>query len=164
VVEELMISQQFEVMLTRAKPISEYMNTCSVDCRPKYEARRAEYQPKAEVLESIKKSADQFVVVAIGADWCKDCVTNIPVLELIQEATGMPIYVLGGVKTDPLNPNHQWAVPPSPPEVDTLNIKAIPTILLYTPDGTEIARIIENPQILPTLEEELLYLIENYLD
>lgn len=159
-----MISQQFEDMLTRAKSISEYMKTCSVDCRSKYEARRSEYQPKAEVLESIKKNANQFIVIVIGADWCKDCVTNIPVLELIHEATGMPIYVLGGVKSDPFNPNRQWAVPPSPPEVDTLNIKAIPTILLYALDGTEIARIIENPQILPTLEEELLYLIENYLD
>ncbi|MDO8055416.1 MAG: hypothetical protein Q6361_01005, partial [Candidatus Hermodarchaeota archaeon] len=63
-------------------------------------------------------------------------------------------------KTDPLNPNRQWAVPPSPPEVDTLGIKAIPTILLYTPAGQEIGRIIENPSMKPTLEEELLCLIE----
>lgn len=139
------------------------MHTCSEDCRPKYEARRAEYTPKSETLESIKKHASEFIVVAIGADWCKDCVANIPVLDLIHEDTGLRVYVLGGVKSDPLNPDRQWAVPPSPPEVDTLNIKAIPTILLYSPDGTEVARIVENPQILPTLEEELLYLIENYL-
>ncbi len=158
-----MNSQQFEDMLNRAKPISEYMETCSEECRPKYEARRTEYTPKPEILESIKKNADQFIIAAIGAEWCKDCVTNIPILDLIHEVTGIRIYILGGVKTDPLNPDRQWAVPPSPPEVDTLNIKAIPTILLYTMDGIEVARIIENPQILPTLEEELLYLIENYL-
>lgn len=139
------------------------MHECSDDCRPKYEARRAEYTPKPKILEAIKKNANQFIIVVIGADWCKDCVTNIPVLDLVHEATDLPVYILGGVKTDPLNSDRQWAVPPSPPEVDTLNIKAIPTILLYTPDGTEVARIIENPQILPTLEEELLYLMENYL-
>jgi len=70
------------------------------------------------------------------------------------------MYILGGVKTDPLNPDRQWAVPPSPPEMDTLNIIAIPTILVYTKDGTEIGRIIENPSIQPTLEEELLYFLE----
>jgi hypothetical protein len=155
--------QQFEDMLKRATPIEEYMHTCSEDCRPKYEARRSDYSPKQDILTLIKKNAEQFIVVAIGAEWCKDCVTNIPVLDLIHEVTGLRVYVLGGVKTDPLNPERQWAVPPSPPEVDTLGIRAIPTILLYTPEGTEIARIIENPQILPTLEEELLYLIENFV-
>ncbi|TRO54501.1 hypothetical protein E2P64_08990 [Candidatus Bathyarchaeota archaeon] len=150
-------------MLKRASHIEKYMHECSVDCKPKYEARRVEYTPKAETLEAIKQNADKFIVVAIGADWCKDCVANIPVLDLVHEATGLRVYILGGVKTDPLNPNHQWAVPPSPPEVDTLNIKAIPTILLYTSEGIEVARIIENPQFLPTLEEELLYHMENYL-
>ena len=158
-----MKTEQFEDMLQRAKSIEEYMHTCSEDCRPKYATRRSEYTPKSDTLEAIKKHASDFIVVAIGADWCKDCVANIPVLDLIHEATGIRVYILGGVKSDPLNPNRQWAVPPSPPEVDTLDIKAIPTILLYTLDGTEISRIIENPQILPTLEEELLYLIENYL-
>jgi hypothetical protein len=158
-----MNSQQFEDMLNRAKPIEEYMHTCSEDCRPKYEARRTEYAPKQEILASIKKNAEKFLVVAISADWCKDCVANIPVLDLIHEATGLQVYVLGDVKTDPLNPDRRWAVPPSPPEVDILDIRAIPTILLFTLEGTEIARIIENPQILPTLEEELLYLIENYI-
>ncbi|MFX1566493.1 MAG: thioredoxin family protein [Promethearchaeota archaeon] len=158
-----MNSKQFEDMLDRAMLIDEYMQTCSEECRPKYETRRIEYSLKSETLDTLKKVANQFIIVAIGADWCKDCVANIAVLDLIHEATGIPVYILGGVKTDPLNPNRQWAVPPSPPEVDSLKIKAIPTILLYTPDGIEIARIIENPQILPTLEEELLYLIENYL-
>ena len=156
--------EQFKDMLNRAAPIEEYMHTCSDECRPKFEARRSEYTPKPEILTSLKKHAEQFIIVTISADWCKDCVTNIPVLDLIHEATGLRVYVLGGVKTDPLNSDRQWAVPPSPPEVDILGIKAIPTILLYTLAGTEIARIIENPQILPTLEEELLYLIDNYLD
>jgi hypothetical protein len=153
----------FDDMLQRAVPIEDYMHECSDDCRPKYEARRAKYTPKPETLEAIKKNVGQFLVVAIGADWCKDCVANIPVLDIVHEATGLRVYILGGVKTDPLDPDRQWAVPPSPPEVDTLNIKAIPTILLYTPEGIEVSRIIENPQILPTLEEELLYLMENYL-
>lgn len=155
-----MNEQEFQDMLGRATSIEQYMHECSVDCRPKYEARRAEYTLNPGTLESIKAFVDQFIIVTISADWCKDCVANVPVLDLIHEATGLPVYILGGVKTDPLNPDRQWAVPPSPPEVDTLNIKAIPTILIYTKDGTEIGRIIENPSIQPTLEEELLYFFE----
>jgi len=155
-----MQTAEFQEMLNRADTIETYMHKCSIDCRSKYETRRSGYSPKPKVLESIKRLADQFLVVAIGADWCKDCIANIPVLDLIHEATGLPVYVLGGVKTAPLNPNRQWAIPPSPPEVDTLNIKAIPTILIYTLDGREIGRIIENPSMKPTLEEELLCLIE----
>ncbi len=154
---------QFENMLSRTKSVTNYIEKMSLNYRPKYLTRRAEYSPNHKVLEEIKKIADQFVIVAIGAEWCKDCVTNIPVLELIQEATGLRIYVLGGVKTDPLNPNKQWAVPPSPPEVETLKIVAVPTILIYTLQGMEIGRISENPEIKPTLEEELLYHMNRYL-
>lgn len=155
-----MNKREFQDMLNRAVPIKQYMHECSEDCRPKYSARRAEYTLKPDILESIKTFVDQFIVVAISADWCKDCVANIPVLDLIHEATGLPVYIMGGVKTDPLNPDRQWAVPPSPPEVDTLEIKAIPTILIYSKNVKEIGRIIENPSIKSSLEEELLYFME----
>lgn len=155
-----MKTTEFNEMLQRATPITSYMRECSAECRPKYDARRTSYTPRPDILDALKPYAKRYIVVTIGADWCKDCVSNLPVLDLIHEATRLPVYVLGGVKTDPLNPNRQWAVPPSPPEVDTLSIKAIPTILLYTPAGEEVGRIIENPSLKPTLEEELLYLIE----
>lgn len=155
-----MMKPEFNEMLQRATPIKSYMHECSEECRPKYEARRTTYTPRHDIIKALKPYVNDYIVVAISADWCKDCVSNIPVLDLVHEATGLPVYILGGVKTDPLNPNRQWAVPPSPPEVDRLNIKAIPTILLYNPDGQEIGRIIENPSLKPTLEEELLHLIE----
>ena len=139
-----MNEKEFQDMLNRAVPIEQYMHECSEDCKPKYNARRVEYKLKPDILESIKTLVDQFIVVTISADWCKDCIANVPVLDLVYEATGLPVYILGGVKTDPLNPDRQWAVPPSPPEVDTLNIKAIPTILIYTKNGKEIGRIIES--------------------
>ena len=158
-----MKKSEFNEMLRRATPVASYMRECSAECRPKYDARRASYIPRLDILDALKPYTKGYIVVAIGADWCKDCVSNLPVLDLIHEATGLPVYVLGGVKTDPLNPNRQWAVPPSPPEVDILNIKAIPTILLYTPAGQEIGRIIENPSLKPTLEEELLCILETQL-
>jgi hypothetical protein len=43
------------------------------------------------------------VLVVFSAQWCKDCATNIPVLALISEATGVDVRVFGGLKKDPLS-------------------------------------------------------------
>jgi len=150
---------KFEDMLGRAVPISKYLSSLSSADRPKFEERGKKYKPKREVLENLRKIAKDFIVVVIGASWCKDCVTHTPVLEIIHKLTGLQVVVLGGVKTDPLNPKRQWAVPPSPPEVNTLKITRIPTILIYSIEGKEVGRIIEHPQIKPILEEELLYIM-----
>ncbi len=150
----------FEDMLRRAVTIREYLDDIPDGDRAKYDNRSAGYIPDQEALKGLRKYSDLFIVVAIGASWCKDCVMHMPVLDLINVKTGILVMVLGGVKTDPLNPDRQWAVPPSPPEVDTLGITRIPTILVYTKDGVEVGRIIEHPKETPTLEEELLFIMD----
>lgn len=149
----------FDEMLSRAVPVQKYLSTLPETDRPKYEDRRKSYKLNREALETLRRYASRFVVVAIGASWCKDCALHMPVLGMIAKATGLRVEVLGGVKTDPLNPDRRWAVPPSPPEVNTLGISRIPTILVYTRDGREVARIIEHPSIKPTLEEELAHIL-----
>lgn len=148
-----------EDVLRRAIPIQDYLASLKAEDKRKYDQRRETYTPKKEVLDALKAQKDKFIIFVIGASWCKDCATHIPVLDLIREATGLEIQVLNGVKADPLNPNRQWAVPPSPPEVDTFCITRIPTILVLSKDGREIGRITEHPEITPTLEEELLHIM-----
>jgi thiol-disulfide isomerase/thioredoxin len=149
----------FEDMLSRAVPVQKYLSALPEADRAKYDARRKSYTPKPEALENLRCYANKFIVVAIGASWCKDCALHLPVLGIIAKATGLRVEVLGGVKTDPLNPSRRWAVPPSPPEVNSLGIVRIPTILVYTLDGKEVSRIVENPQTKPTLEEELAHIL-----
>jgi hypothetical protein len=146
-------------MLRRAIPVEKYLANLEGEKKRKYDQRRETYTVKTEVLDALKAQADRFIVIAISAIWCKDCATHIPVLDLIRAATGLQIKVLSGAKTDPLNPNRQWAVPPSPPEVESLCITRIPTILVFSKDGLEIGRITEHPEITPTLEEELLHIM-----
>ncbi len=150
----------FEDMLRRAVTVRDYLDDIPDGDRAKYDERSSSYEPKQEALKELEKYSDLFIVVAIGASWCKDCVLHMPVLWLISEETEIMVMVLGGVKTDPLNPDRQWAVPPSPPEVDTLQITRIPTILIYTKDGVEVGRIIEHPKHSPTIEEELLFIMD----
>jgi thiol-disulfide isomerase/thioredoxin len=149
----------FQKMLTRAVPVQKYLSSLPEADRSKYEDRRKSYIPKQEALEKLRRYASKFIVVAIGASWCKDCVLHLPVLGIIAEATGLRVEVFGGVKSDPLNPSRRWAVPPSPPEVITLAIDRIPTMIVYTRDGKEVSRIVEHPHIKPTLEEELLHIL-----
>jgi len=151
----------FEEMLSRAVPVQKYLSTLPEADRPKYEDRRKSYTPKQEALEKLRCYANKFIVVAISASWCKDCALHLPVLAMIAKATGLRVEVLGGVKTDPLSPSKRWAVPPSPPEVITLGITRIPTIVVYTLDGKEVSRIIEHPHIKPTLEEELAHILSS---
>jgi len=84
---------------------------------------------------------------------------NIPILALIAEELDFEIRVYGDLMTDPLNPNRRWRIPPSPPEVEEYNIEKSPTIILFDRKGNEVGRITENPEIMPTLEEELLEII-----
>jgi thiol-disulfide isomerase/thioredoxin len=110
-----------------------------------------------KTLNKLKRLANNYVVVAFSAEWCKDCAANIPILALTSEITGLEVRIFGGLKRDPLNPTRKWSIPPSPPEVEKFHVDKIPLILVFNKEGKEIGRIVENPKA--TLEEEILQII-----
>ena len=101
------------------------------------------------------------MLVVFSAQWCKDCATNIPVLALISEATGVDVRVFGGLKKDPLSHTRKGRIPPSPPEADTFRIGKIPTMIVLNRDGREIGRIVENPKLAPTLKQGICEIIKS---
>ncbi|MEM3458514.1 MAG: thioredoxin family protein [Candidatus Bathyarchaeia archaeon] len=142
----------------RTVSVNEYLNSLKEPFREKFFARKQTYKLNQEAITQLKKFADKFVVIAFSAEWCKDCAANIPVLALISEATGLEVRVFGGLMKDPLSHIRKWRIPPSPPEVETFRVDKIPLIILFSKEGKEVGKIIENPQK-PTLEEELLTVI-----
>ncbi|MHA1791104.1 MAG: TlpA family protein disulfide reductase [Promethearchaeota archaeon] len=108
----------------------------------------------------IKKNKLQLVV--FSASWCKDCQQVIPVLAKIYQETQIPIKQLGNVKVNLKKPP-QWHVPPSPPEINELDVKKIPAILILDQGNIEIARIYEQPPEGKSLEQHLLDTITNAL-
>jgi thiol-disulfide isomerase/thioredoxin len=142
----------------KTAPVKEYLDSLEQPFREKFSTRKQTYQLKLEVVSQLKKFANNYIIVAFSAEWCKDCAINIPVLALISEATGLEVRIFGGLKKDPLSQTRKWRIPPSPPEVETFKVDKIPLILLFDNDGKTIGRIIENPQE-PTLEEEVLKII-----
>jgi hypothetical protein len=142
----------------RTVSVKEYLDSLEHPFREKFLTRKQTYQLKLGAVKRLKKFANNYIAVAFSAGWCKDCATNIPVLALISEATGLEVRIFGGLKKDPLSQTRKWRIPPSPPEVETFKVDKIPLILLFDKEGEMIGRIIENPKE-PTLEEELLKII-----
>jgi hypothetical protein len=138
--------------------VKEYLDSLEQPFRDKFLTRKQTYRLKLEAVNQLKKFANNYVIVAFSAEWCKDCGVNIPVLDLLSRATGLEVRIFGGLKKDPLSHTRKWRIPPSPLEVETFNVDKIPLILVLDKEGKTIGRIIENPQEL-TLEEELLKII-----
>jgi len=120
-----------------------------------------EYKLDKKVVEKLRGYAKDYVLVAVFADWCSDAARAIPVLSLLEKETGMRVRALGGMEKPPMGSSRLWAVPPSPKEVDIFDITSSPTILVFNKSGEEVGRIKTRPRMTPTVEAEILKIIEN---
>lgn len=145
---------------TRTVSVSDYIGNLEEPFREKFLERKQTYQSNQEAISQLRASAGRYVIIAFSAGWCKDCAVNIPVLAVINETSGLEVRVFGGLKKDPLSQGHKWRIPPSPQEVETLNVEKIPLIIIADREGREIGRIVENPTHQPTLEQELCEIIK----
>jgi len=136
--------------------VNQHMESLKKPFHKKFLTRKQRYMLNKEATSQLKMLADNYVIIAFSAEWCKDCAANIPVLALISEATGLEVRIFGGLKKDPLSHTKKWRIPPSPAEVEMFNVDKIPLIILFDAEGKEIGKIVENPREKPTLEEELL--------
>ncbi len=125
-----------------------------------FDKRRTEYKLDATAVKELKKKTRDYFVVAFSAEWCPDCIKNIPVLEILAEATGLEVRVFGHIMRDAKSNTRKWAVPPSPPEVYEFNVSKIPLIVILRKDGELTGEIVENPPSGVTVEKALLDLME----
>jgi len=146
-------------MRTSSEPIEEYLAAPS-DATEAFNRRLQDYELDPSAAEKLKAHAGKAYIFAFSAEWCGDCKKNIPVLRLIQDATGIEVRVLGHIMRDANNPDERWRIPPSPPEVKTFNVVNIPHIAVLDTHGNELGAVIENPPEDKTLEEALLAILE----
>lgn len=126
-----------------------------------YQSVRESYQLNENIVEELKKYADSYTLIVVFADWCGDARKAVPVLSLLEDEAGIEIKALGGMEKPRRPSNKHWAVPPSPEEVDTFGITSSPTIIIFDEDGEEVGRIKTRPKMTPTIEEEILAIIES---
>jgi thiol-disulfide isomerase/thioredoxin len=146
---------------TRTVSANDYINSLEEPFKEKFLTRKQTYAPNPEAIKQLKAFAGKYVIIAFSATWCKDCALNVPVLALTSETAGMEVRVFGGLKKDPLDQVHKWRIPPSPQEVETLNVEKIPLIIIADAEGNEIGRIVEKPSHQPTLEQEIIEIIKS---
>lgn len=133
-----------------------------------------DYAPKIEVIEEIRKiledKKDGFKILVIGADWCPDCSVNTPRMIKIRNMLNdkiLELKILYGVKVNALRKKEEilWHQSQSPPEAvnPKFNLKKIPTFYFFNKEGKYLARIIENPGVNSTLEEDMLKILKKKL-
>lgn len=120
------------------------------------------YEPVKEVLSELEEKANGYLFVVFSADWCKDCKTNVAAFaKMIQLRPNINGVFFKGIKSAPKDPDIRWRVPPSPPEVNDFDLRKIPTIYIIDSNGKIAGEMLENPEHKPTLEEELVYILDN---
>ena len=119
------------------------------------------YKLDADVVDELRDALKDLTVVVFSAAWCGDCKRAMPVMMQIEEQLGLEVLVFSKIKTAPLDPDRQWAVPPSPPEVNEWGVKAIPWLNFYTPEGKLVGTLIEKPKVKETLEAEILHVLKD---
>ncbi|MFX0108949.1 MAG: thioredoxin family protein, partial [Candidatus Hodarchaeota archaeon] len=120
-----------------------------------------EYKLHPESLEELKTLLEGCTLVIMSAAWCKDCKNALPVLMHLDEMLGVKMFFFTEIKTAPLDPDHHWKIPPSPPEMEEWGVTAIPWIEIFNSEGKRLGTIIEKPTVKPTLEEELVHVLKH---
>ena len=156
--------RDLQAMKANSEPVEDYITTPS-DATEAFTQRLRDYKLNPKVAEKLKAYAKRIYIFSFSAEWCPDCIRNVSVLKLIQDATGIEVRVLGNIMRDAKNRNpstseEKWKIPPSPPELLDFKVFNIPYIAVLDAHGKELGAVIENPPIDKTLEEALLAILE----
>ncbi len=149
---------------TLGKELFSYIDSLQEEDRKIWQENFQLYQPDKTMVEKLDSLMKNFngTIIVYSAAWCKDCRRHVPALaKTLSLLNKKPeVYVRSGFKTDPLNKARKWRIPPSPPEIEELNVTNIPTFILYDSAGNEIGRIIEHPR--QSIEADLVDILEKY--
>ncbi len=120
-----------------------------------------EYELNGDVVQALRDEMKNITTVVFSAAWCGDCKIAMPVVKHLVERIGIEVRIFNKIKTAPLDQDHQWKIPPSPPEIEEWNVTAIPWFEFIDDSGNRVAHLIEKPKIKDTLEAEMLYVLKN---
>ena len=153
-----------QALRASSEPVEEYLMALS-DANEAFTQRLQDYELDPIVTGKLKAYAGKAFIFSFSAEWCKDCKRNVPVLKLIQDATGIKARVLSHIMRDakhsnPSTPEEKWKIPPSPPEILDFKVFNIPYITVLDAQGNELGAVIENPPTDKTLEGALLAILE----
>lgn len=146
---------------SRTTSTREYIDSLRDKDKEKFLEVYNAYKLDADVVDELHDALKDLTLVVFSAAWCGDCKRAMPVILQIEEQLGLEVLVFSKIKTAPLDPERQWAVPPSPPEINEWGVTAIPWFNFYDTNGNLVATLIEKPTVKETLEAEILHVLKN---
>jgi len=151
----------FEDIRKRTTNVKGYIDTLSDKDKDIVMEAYDEYNLNEDVVEELREIMKGLKVVIFSAGWWGDCKRAMPPMLHLEEKIGLDALVFGTIKSDPLNQEAQWRVPPSPPEINEWGATAIPWFEFFDSDGNKVATLIEKPKVKESLEEEILYILKD---
>lgn len=107
------------------------------------------YHPEKDVMDSLKTEGNNFSVTIVMGTWCSDSRREVPRFYKILDSIGYADSTLTLINVDRKKEGGAT-------NIDSLNIKLIPTFIIYE-NGNEIGRITETPKT--NLENDLLNIL-----
>ncbi len=151
----------FEDIRKRTTNIKGYIDALSEKDKDIVMEAYDEYNLNEDSVKELKEIVKGLKVVIFSAPWCGDCKRAMPPMLHLEEKIGLDAMVFGTIKSDPLNKEAQWRVPPSPPEINEWGATAIPWFEFFDSEGNKVGTFIEKPKVKETLEEEILHILKN---
>lgn len=133
------------------KDVFDYINDVEIErARHVMKKRMADYTPNRTSIEKLENIDQKYHLIIFSAGWCGDCVAYVPGLAKSLALAKNNLLQARVVDFD----NHRDMA-------DEMNIRKIPTIIVYDKNWKEIGRFIESPRKYGTIEEELCAILES---
>jgi thiol-disulfide isomerase/thioredoxin len=133
------------------KDVFDYINDVKIErARHAMKKRMADYTPNPNSIDKLENIDQKFHLVIFSAEWCGDCVAYVPGLAKSLAIAKNDMLQARVVDYD----NHRDMA-------DEMNIRKIPTIIVYDKNWKEIGRFTESPQKYGTVEEELCAILDS---
>jgi thiol-disulfide isomerase/thioredoxin len=129
----------------------DYINEVKVErARHAMKKRVQEYVPNPAAIDRMENIDQKFHLIVFSAEWCGDCVAYVPGLAKSLAMAKNDMIQAKVVDFD----NHRDMA-------DEMNIRKVPTIIVYDKNWKELGRFIESPRKYGTVEEELCAILNS---
>jgi thiol-disulfide isomerase/thioredoxin len=133
------------------KDVFDYINDVKID-RSKHamKKRLQEYTPNPHSIDRLENIDQKFHLIVFSAEWCGDCVAYVPAL-----AKSLAIAKNAMIQARVVDSDNYRDM------ADEMNVRKLPTIIVFDKNWREIGRFIETPRKYGTVEEELCAILDS---
>jgi len=133
------------------KDVFDYINDVKIE-RSKHamKKRMQEYTPNSNSIDRLQNIDQKFHLIVFSAGWCGDCVAYVPALAKSLALAKNNMVQARVVDSD----DHRDMA-------DEMNVRKLPTIIVFDKNWREIGRFIESPRKYGTVEEELCAILDS---